>query len=126
MPPAATSPPRYDSRGGQLHLAAGNRQISPDLAADRYLAAGSPHILRNGSRQTDSAAGHENVSVHSAVDNDLAAGRIEITVYCSGDLHTPAKGEVVAVHDLRGRNRYTTTRSTSAGALLRIRGREKT
>jgi hypothetical protein len=43
-------PATHDSRGGQLHLAAGNSQISPDAAADRYLAAGSPHILRNGSR----------------------------------------------------------------------------
>src|SRR5262245_42389499 len=40
----------HDTRRGQLHLAGGNSQISPDNAADRYLAAGSPHILRDGSR----------------------------------------------------------------------------
>ena len=43
-------PATHNTRGGQLHLAAGNSQISPDIAADRYQAAGSPHILRNGSR----------------------------------------------------------------------------
>ena len=51
----STLPPAYeaaanDSRGEQLHLAARQQSNFSQRAADRYLAAGGWHILRNGSR----------------------------------------------------------------------------